>query len=107
MTRDLPPFLCNMLAASPRAGQGVHAWLVTIARQLHAHLLVGEIIALLASGVANCGRHVPRKEIEDAVTNSVACAWQPARAAFRPAAKWPTPNQEQREAIIHDGRGLA
>jgi hypothetical protein len=34
MTRELPAFLRDMLAAPPRAGEGVHAWLFRAARQL-------------------------------------------------------------------------
>jgi hypothetical protein len=109
MTRELPPFLKDLLAASPRAGEGVHDWLFRVARQLHAHLPAVEIVALLESRVKGCGRHVSRKEIEDAVKNTIAYAWQPnGRAApVQSAAKWPRVNQEQREAILRDGGGLA
>ena len=106
---SLPPFLCDLLAAPPRAGEGVHNWLYSVARHLHAHLPAVEIVALLESRVAGCGRHVSRKEIEDAVKNALACAWQPkGNAAPVPAvAKWPGVNQEQREAILRDNGGLA
>jgi hypothetical protein len=109
MTRELPPFLLDLLRAPPRAGEGVHPWLFRVARQLHAHLPAGEIVRLLESQVATCGRHVSRKEIEDAVRNSICCAWQPSppRAIQKPAARWPAVNQEQRDAIIRDGGGLA
>ena len=66
-TRKLPPFLCDVLGAPPRAGEGVHAWLFRVSRQLHAHLPAGEIISLLERRIATCGRHVSRREIEDAV----------------------------------------
>ena len=46
MTRDLPPFLRELLAAPPRAGEGVHDWIFRVARQLHAHLPAVEIVAL-------------------------------------------------------------
>jgi hypothetical protein len=109
MTRDLPPFLCDLLASPPRAGEGVHGWLFRVARQLHTHLPAVEIVALLEARVANCGRNVRRSEIVAAVQNALLCAWQP-RADGLPvpsASKWPTVNQEQREAIIRDGGGLA
>ena len=98
-----------MLAAPPEAGAGVHNWLFRVARQLHAHLPAGEIVALLESRVAGCGRHVPRNEIIAAVQNALPCAWQPkGNAAPAPTvSKWPGVNQEQREAIAHDGGGLA
>jgi hypothetical protein len=70
----LPEFILELLAAPPRAGEGVHHWLFRVARQLHAHLPAVAIIALLESRVQNCGRHVSRKEITDAVQNALACA---------------------------------
>jgi len=106
----LPPFLQDLLASPPRAGEGVHAWLFRLARQLHAHFPAVEIIRLLELAVANCGRHVPRSEIEDAVKNSIGCAWQPTGGArpTKPAtSKWPAVNQKEREAITLDGPGLA
>jgi hypothetical protein len=107
--KTLPSFIDEMLAAPPRAGEGVHGWLFRVARQLHAHLPAGEIVNLLAVRVANCGRHVSQKEIEDAVKNALACAWKPSgNAAPVPSVgKWPGVNQEQREAIVRDSGGLA
>lgn len=109
MTRDLPPFLQNLLAAPPRAGEGVHNWLFRAARQLHAHLPAGEIVSLLESRVVHCGRFVPRREIVSAVQNALACTWQP-RGHAEPthsASKWPAANPEQREAIVRNGGRLA
>ena len=107
--RPLPSFVEEMLAAAPRAGEGVHNWLFKIARQLHAHLPAGEIVNLLENRVTNCGRHVPRSEIEDAVKNSIPCAWQSQCnvAPVQSAPKWPLVNQEQRAVILRDNGGLA
>jgi hypothetical protein len=109
MTRELPPFLRDLLATPPRAGEGVHNWLFRVARQLHPHYPATEIIRLLETQVANCGRNVPRAEIVAAVQNALPCAWQPTgkAGAVQSVSKWPTVNQEQREAIIRDGDGLA
>jgi hypothetical protein len=109
MTRELPSFLKEMLTTPPRAGEGVHAWIFRVARQLHTHLPAGEIINLLETRVANCGRAVSRAEIIFAVQNSLPCAWQPkANAApIQSAKKWPGVNKEQREAIVRDNGGLA
>lgn len=107
MTRELPPFLLELLNAPPRAGEGVHAWLFRVSRQLHAHLPAGDIVNLLETRVANCGRPVPRHEIVSAVQNSLPCAWQHGNSAsVQSVSKWPTPNTEQRAAIIRDGGGL-
>lgn len=109
MTSTLPQFLCDLLRSPPRAGEGVHTWLFRVARQLHAHLPAGEIVSLLEAQVANCGRHVPRSEIVSAVQNALRCAWQPIGrgAPSQTVSKWPAVNQEQREAIIREGCGLA
>jgi hypothetical protein len=106
---ELPRFLLDLLAACPRSGEGVHLWLFKVSRQLHAHRSRAEIIELLAATVADCGRHVPLSEIADAVSNSTSCAWQPrGTSAPVPAVrKWPAVNQEQREAIVANGGGLA
>ena len=109
MSATLPKFIEDLLAAPPRAGEGVYNWLFRVARQLHAHLPAPEIIALLESRVQGCGRHVSRKEITDAVQNALPCAWQPDGnvAAVQPTKKWPSVNQEQRAAILRDNGGLA
>ena len=110
MIRGLPPFLSELLDAQPRAGEGVHAWLFRVARHLHAHLPAVDIIHLLEQRVATCGRRVSRKEIEDAVSNSLKCAWQPSpgcQSTSKSPAKWPGVKTEQRAAIIRDGNGLA
>jgi len=105
----LPPFLQTLLASPPPAGTGVHQWLFQVARQLHAHLPAGEIVALIESRVAGCGRAVPRAEIVAAVQAALPCAWQPSRGALpvKVASKWPTVNEERRGAIIRAGGGLA
>jgi hypothetical protein len=108
MMKMLPPFLRELLALPPRAGEGVHAWLFNVARQLHAHLPAVEIITLLESKVANCGRHVPRAEIVSAVQSALGSAWQPTQSTpNQTGAKWPTLDKEQRALIVHNGNGLA
>ena len=109
ITQPLPDWLRGLIATPPRAGEGVHAWLFRVARQLHAHLPAGEIVRLLETKVASCGRHVGRPEIVAAVQSALACAWQPSgkAAPAAPVRKWPSVNQEQREAVIAAGGGLA
>ena len=108
---QLPRFLLDMLAAVPRAKEGVHNWLYRVARQLHAHRTREEIVALLAAAVAGCGRAVPVSEVAAAVDSAKNCAWQPTgRNGSVPAAPgrtWPAVDHEQRAAIIRDGGGLA
>jgi hypothetical protein len=109
MSRHLPQFVQDLLANPPRPGEGIHNWLYRVARQLHAHLPATEIICLLEARVANCGRHVSRKEIEDAVRNSIGCAWQPRGASNGlrpPGSKWPEKNAKLIKDICAQGYGL-
>lgn len=108
MARDLPQFLVELLNACPRAGDGVHAWLFKVSRQLHAHFKSREIFDLLQERVRTCGRSVTDCEIWSAIKNSSDCAWQRNgnTASVTTVSKWPEVNQEQRSAIIRDGGGL-
>jgi hypothetical protein len=110
MTKPLPPFLLDLLTHAPRHGEGVHLWLFRAARQLHSRFGdKAELARLLAAAVAGCGRAVGQREIEAAITGSAACAWQPTikEGTRPPPLAWPKPNQEQVEAIVRDGGGLA
>jgi hypothetical protein len=108
MTKELPQFLREMLDTPPTAGTGVHSWIFKVSRQLHAHLPAGEIVRLLQDKLANCGRHVPQREIVSAVQNALPVAWTPTGqpSAVQNAAKWPRINTEQQAAILRDGAGL-
>lgn len=106
MTRELPQFLRDLIASPPQAGSGVHSWMFKVSRQLHAHLPAGEIVQLLQERLANCGRHVPQREITSAVQNALACAWQPVGQSAVSANKWPVLNSRLRNEIIRDSGGL-
>jgi hypothetical protein len=102
----LPQFLQDLIESPPRAGEGVHAWLFRVSRQLHAHLPAGEIVRLLESRVMNCGRSVPRNEIVQAVQNSLPCAWQAkGHPATATAPRWPETNSELVKTITGAGLG--
>ena len=105
----LPAFLIDLLAAPPPAGQGVHPWLFKVARQLHGHLPAVKIAALLEERVSRCGRPVGRREIEEAVRDSMTCAWRPDGRSpkARTTPKWPARNAQAITAICADGLGLA
>ena len=98
---ELPRFVRDMLASPPRAGDGVNLYLYRVARVLHPYRSEGEIADILRAVTANCGRVVMEKEIHRAVKNSKAAAWvpgDPVQPVLPPP--WPTPNVEQREAVI-------
>lgn len=107
--KNLPAFLQDMIANPPQAGAGVHKWMFNVSRQLHAHWPASEIVRSLQDKLANCGRHVPQREIIAAVQDALPCAWAPSGNApiAKPVPKWPTINHEQREAIVSNGQGLA
>ena len=100
----------ELLAVPPRAGEGVHAWLFRVARQLHAHLPAGEFVQLLEYRVADGGRAVPRNEVVAAVQNLLPGALPASSRSTcisTREVKWPKVIQERRAAIIRDGGGLA
>ena len=108
-TGELPQFVCDLLGAVPRHGEGVHNWLFRMGRVLHPYRAETDIAAILRAAVEGCGRAVEEAEITDAIFNSKACAWQPGAARATPASRvpaWPAVNREQREAITGDGLGL-
>ena len=106
---NMPPFLCDLLASPPRAGEGVHAWLFKVARHLHVRLPAVEIVRLLERAVSTCGRLVPRREIVSAVQSSLPCAWHPKDSSpvAGPVSKWPTLDISTRTEIVRNGKGLA
>ena len=124
----LPRFVHDMLSACPAAGGGVHLWLFRVARVLHPLFEDKSRIAeMLAKAASGCGREVPESEINSAIANSQACAWQPRgklesgrdrQPVSRPASAetaspsfsaWPQRNDEQIEAVVAacDVAGLA
>lgn len=77
----IPDWLRDKLATPPGAGAGIHAWLFSCARQLHAHMPAEAVEATLAACTASAGRRVPAREIRDAVRNSQEGAWRPVAGA--------------------------
>ena len=118
----IPQWLTEKLSSPPQAGAGIHAWLFSTARQLHAHMAAGEIFEALTSATAGCERRVTRREIRDAVNNSHAVKWErkggevrggdarrfslgglpDAVAASDSAARWPRRDDMARKCRIAD-----
>ena len=100
----LPAFVLDMIASTPRAGDGVHTYLFKLARQLHHHRTPEEITDLLRAVVEGCGRIVDDSEIAAAVESSKTCAWQPksSRECNKSPSKWPAANAKAREAAINN-----
>src|ERR1039457_7074040 len=101
----LPQFVRDFLASPPRRGEGLNLWFYRVARVLQPFRTAPDIVQLLSA--ATVGQPVKRGEIERAVANSAATAWQPGqRVAPGPAPAWPRVNVEQREAIVASELGL-
>jgi hypothetical protein len=122
MNKALPDFLSKMVNNPPQAGSGVHTWLFSVSRNLHAHMSSDAIVSLLEDRSANCGRRVTRREIENAVNSSLECAWRPIGSNLMgrvpPPLKrscrgseglpgWPELDEEERDAVIAHGGCLA
>jgi len=75
---QLPQWAADTVSTPPQSGEGFHNWLFLAARALwKCGRDESDIRAYLENAAANCGRHVTREEIADAVTNSKVAAWQP------------------------------
>lgn len=110
LMKAVPQWLSAALGAPPKSGDGLHAWLFSMARQLHAHMPKEAIAAILTNATANAARHVTPREIADAVNNSEEVAWTPkgekreqtAKTAPRPRTRenWPKVSTRSRAWII-------
>jgi hypothetical protein len=102
--KQLPQWCVDIIANPSRSGEGFHLWLFHAARALwKCGREANDISAILGNAATTCGRYVPQREIENAVRNSQASAFQPASLQRR---AWPSVNTEQREAITATGFGL-
>ena len=76
MMLGMPTWLLEKLRTPPKAGAGIHGWLFSTARQLHAHMTPQQAVEALRIATMRCTRAVSVREITDAVTNSQSCAWE-------------------------------
>ena len=109
ITKELPQFVRDLLAATPGAGEGVNLYIYRVARVLHPYRSDEEILNILRAVTMNCGRVVTDREIRRAIDNSRATAWKPGQdTTARIDPPWPNVNVEQREAVVAaaDGFGL-
>ena len=105
--RHLPNYLHKIIAAAPKRGCGLHQWLFRTALQLQRFCSERETIEILRARTAD--QAVKPNEIESAVRNSRAGAFTPTRSsAPGPTAhrKWPSVNEEQRQAVLNQEGGL-
>jgi hypothetical protein len=106
--KALPQFVRDLLASPPQAGEGVNLYLYRLARVLHPYRTEAEICETLRCVTAGCGRIVTEREIQRAVERSKQSAWTPSNPnPVRSAPPWPKVNEEQRQAVLSEGYGLA
>jgi hypothetical protein len=108
---QFPAFLRELLTNPPTSGNGVHQWLFSVARHLHAHMGMLEMERLLVEKVNACGRPVPIREIREAIKHSASCAWIPREQGSensfaKPEPKNSQPNIATINRIVTGGIGL-
>jgi hypothetical protein len=97
-TTQLPQWAADIVANPPRSPGGFHNWTFRAARALwKCGRSEYDIRAILENAAATCGRHVPAREIDDAIRNSQVSAFQPFTGQYH---TWPEFNEEQRRAVI-------
>lgn len=108
-SKELPRFVRDLMSTPPRSGEGFHNWLFRMARVLHPYRSETEIYAILESASSTCGRRVSSQEINNAIRNSKAFAWNPNQknSFTAPYSRWPKRNAERIEAILKESIGLA
>jgi hypothetical protein len=108
----------------PRAGSGVHYWLLSEANRCrHRGLTPAATAAVLRDATKGCGRVVPEAEIAAAVRKAFDSTWSPMpkltfgtgskksalgpQAKPRKASRWPEPDPKRIAAVVKAGYGLA
>jgi hypothetical protein len=77
-----------------------------VSRYLHALRTEDEIEELLKASLHGCGRKVPAREMQAAISDSKKCAWVPGEKQdiiYKSA--WPAFNQDEYNRIAFDGLG--
>jgi hypothetical protein len=103
---SLPQWCIDIIANPPRTGEGFHNWLFRAARALwKCGRSENDIRPFLENAAATCGRHIPNREIEQAIKNSQTNAFQinPANQC-RPRSAF---NPEKRKSAIGEGYSLS
>lgn len=99
-----------MTSPCPRAGGGVHRFLLSLANSCRNRgLSPATTTAVLREETRGCGRNVGEREIETTVRTAFASAG-PVRAAgqWSPAKTgWPQPDSQRIAAVVAEGHGLA
>lgn len=108
MNEDLPRFVKDLLSNAPAHGGGVHRWMFTTSRYLHALRSHDEIVELLKSSLHGCGRRVPDRELQAAISDSKKDAWVPGKKGqdiiYQSA--WPKFNKEKYVEVTCDAKAL-
>ena len=106
MSEDLPRFLRDLLGSPPAHGEGVHKWMFSTARYLHAFRTEDEIADIFRASLHTCGRHVPDREMQAAIEDAKKVAWvkgQKNDIVYQ--STWPKFSQAQYNLITSRGLG--
>lgn len=101
-TSDLPTWVADILAATPRRGQGLNQWLFTAAIALR-RAGRAELDIETALRVATADQPIRRGEIERAVKRSA--QYMSDEPSPRPQRTWPAANEPLRQRIIAQADG--
>lgn len=93
----------DVLTSCPKSGGGVHRWLYKAACTLKPFFDANKVFELIQRGSSGCGRDVSAREIEDAINAAQSASLR----STKRLPKWPSTNDEQVEAIVSEGGGLA
>ena len=106
-TRPLPPWLLTELKHPPQTGR--HQWLFRTAIKLLRYRDCYPTLELLSGAAKHMGRHVPAREVREAVKDAV--RWSPSRSgSLTPSEKlnqaelcWPEPDLVEIDSIVRRG----
>ena len=75
MSEELPRFVKDLLASPPTAGEGIHKWMFSTARYLHAFRSADEIAEIFRATLHGAGRRIPDREMQAAIADAKKAAW--------------------------------
>ena len=111
---EWPRWLEDLCNSPPPAGDGVHAWLFKMARQLHVHFAdKDEMLRFMRQKADHASRVVPDREIQGAIDYAADCAWgmtgeiDLSKVNWDETRPWPKPDLAKIKHIVAHGAGLA
>lgn len=108
MNEELPRFVKDLISNPPASGQGVHRWMYTTSRYLLAVRSHDEVGELLRATLHGCGRRIPERELQAAISDAKKSVWVPGNKnqdiIYQSA--WPKLNKQKYVEITCDTNAL-